>query len=117
MLHIDNNVTRRQSANVPLLQPAEPQKPQLDRLDIYQRFTSSFSPSEEGPYEEKRSIQQQLIKRDYELLEHTIFARDEAEIIRLLQIKHADLPRVLKSLLKREGEDKVGDLTSRYVCG
>jgi hypothetical protein len=120
---IDNIVTRRQSANVPLLlqpeEPEEPPKPQLDMLDIP---ISDLPPpagmgtSEGGPPDEKLTIWQQLIEQDDEadnarderdynvLLEHAIFARDEAEVIRLLQIGHADLPRALKGLLKEAFE-------------
>ena len=129
---IDNIVTRRQSANAPLLlQPAEqeqeqeePANPQLDQLDITisdlppsaGMNTNSRSPLEEGPSEEKWTIWKQLIEQDDEsdnarderdynvLLEHAIFARDEAEVIRLLQIGHADLPRALKGLLKEAFE-------------
>ena len=71
---------------------------------------------EGGPSDEKWTIWQQLIEQDDEadnardeqdykvLLEHAIFARDEAEVIRLLQIGHADLPRALKGLLKEAFE-------------
>ena len=120
---IDNIVTRRQTANVPLLlqpeQSEELPKPQLDQLDIP---ISDLPPpmdmgtSEGGPSDEKWTIWQQLIEQDDEadnarderdynvLLEHAIFARDEAEVIRLLQIGHADLPRALKGLLKEAFE-------------
>ena len=77
---IDNIVTRRQSANAPLLlQPAEqeqeqeePANPQLDQLDITisdlppsaGMNTNSRSPLEEGPSEEKWTIWKQLIEQD-----------------------------------------------------
>src|SRR6266550_5584259 len=118
---IDNIVTRRQSANVPLLlQPAEEQEPQkhLDSLDI----PVTDLPSENGnnlseePSEEKWALWKQLIEQDDEadnerderdyrvLLEHAIFARDEAQVIQLLQIGHSELPRALKGLLKEAFE-------------
>ena len=119
---VDNIVTRRQSANVPLLlkpeEPEEPPKPQLDMLDIPISDLPPTGPgtSEGGAPDEKLTIWQQLIEQDDEadnarderdynvLLEHAIFARDEAEVIRLLQIGHADLPRALKGLLKEAFE-------------
>ena len=118
---IDNIVTRRQSVSVPLLlQPAgeqEPQKP-LDLLDVPFTDLPSMSGNHlsEEPSEERWALWKQLIEQDDEadnarderdyrvLLEHAIFARDEAQVIQLLQIGHSELPRALKGLLKEAFE-------------
>ncbi|KAF8345018.1 kinase-like domain-containing protein [Amanita rubescens] len=117
---MDNMFTRRQSANVPLLlQPMEeqPQK-SLDDLDILITDLPSESGNNlsEEPSEEKWTLWKQLIEQDDEadnarderdyrvLLEHAIFARDEAQVIQLLQIGHSELPRALKGLLKEAFE-------------
>ncbi|KAF8625364.1 hypothetical protein AX15_005422 [Amanita polypyramis BW_CC] len=127
MLRIVENLVKlretSKTSNPPLLlqsDDGESPKP-LDVLDIP---VSNLPPSSdadtailgdifaEEPFEEKIEIWRRLVEaenkedhaqdeRDYHnLLEHAIHARDDAEVFRLLQIGHSELPIALKGLLK-----------------
>ncbi|KAF8625135.1 hypothetical protein AX17_006914 [Amanita inopinata Kibby_2008] len=118
MLRIIDNIVRhrRQSTQLLLLGPEAETPNTLDRLDIPVISLPNNSSNESE--EQKMDTWHRLVEEDDEidnarddhdlhvLLEHAVYACDEAQVIRLLQIGQTELPTALKAFLKEAFEMK-----------